>query len=166
MNVIARLDFELGYYSVVVQHVSHFATRILPSFSWVSLPIENPQEILAILITTITSTPHNWFSECLDTFRTDLEHSFKQRGFKIHLFIVIQLSCCLPVLSCKSRTRLQRPMTSIVYFMKRLIQYVQRSICLQPHLYTNTYICVHILKYMQVYACCQKFQVVLKQWPS
>ena len=30
VNVIARLEFELAYYDVVVQYVSHYATTTLP----------------------------------------------------------------------------------------------------------------------------------------
>ena len=30
VNVIAQLEFELAYYNVAVQHVSHYATGITP----------------------------------------------------------------------------------------------------------------------------------------
>ena len=31
VNVIARLEFELGYNDVTVQHISHYTTRTYPS---------------------------------------------------------------------------------------------------------------------------------------
>ena len=30
MNVIARLEFELAYYGVAIQHINHYVTRAPP----------------------------------------------------------------------------------------------------------------------------------------
>ena len=30
MNLLALLEFELAYYDIVVQHISHYATGIIP----------------------------------------------------------------------------------------------------------------------------------------
>ena len=34
VNVIALLDFELAYYDVTVQHISHYATESLPNVTY------------------------------------------------------------------------------------------------------------------------------------